>query len=171
MVTNNNAERLNRESTDTRGQREIEGFFDALFMSPPTFTFFITVGTPTVDISLMGPMDLPLFVTRYAATSVPEGDAGSATSQFFTYIQELIESIRKKEKLRKDLYRNKPYVFCRGMPGGECTVCLGEFRPKQHIRRLECDHEFHKKCIDKWLLQGNSCCPLCRKEPFGKKAR
>ena len=33
----------------------------------------------------------------------------------------------------------------------KCLVCLEDFESKQNIRSLRCDHEFHAKCIDKWL--------------------
>lgn len=173
MATNSNSRR-NTGNNTPRNERDsvTDGFFDAFFSSQPTFTFFITVGTPTVDASLIGSRDLPLFISRYVISRIPEnGEEETASTQFFNCIQELIENIRKKERLKKDLYKDKPYVYTKEMGPVECTVCLGEFKPKQHIRKLQCEHEFHKKCIDKWLLQGNSCCPLCRKEPFFKEEK
>lgn len=32
-----------------------------------------------------------------------------------------------------------------------CVVCLQEFEPRQLLRSLPCAHEFHARCIDKWL--------------------
>ncbi|XP_018023766.1 uncharacterized protein LOC108679618 [Hyalella azteca] len=41
-----------------------------------------------------------------------------------------------------------------------CVVCLEEYRPLQELRVLPCRHEFHRSCVDPWLLQHRTC-PLC----------
>ncbi|KXS09107.1 hypothetical protein M427DRAFT_75957 [Gonapodya prolifera JEL478] len=43
-----------------------------------------------------------------------------------------------------------------------CAVCLEEYAKKDTIRTLPCQHEFHKKCIDRWLLGVSATCPLCK---------
>jgi E3 ubiquitin-protein ligase RNF38/44 len=32
-----------------------------------------------------------------------------------------------------------------------CVVCLNDFQSRQLLRSLPCRHEFHARCIDKWL--------------------
>ncbi|XP_013869522.1 E3 ubiquitin-protein ligase RNF38 isoform X1 [Austrofundulus limnaeus] len=32
-----------------------------------------------------------------------------------------------------------------------CVVCMSDFEPRQLLRVLPCSHEFHGKCVDKWL--------------------
>lgn len=32
-----------------------------------------------------------------------------------------------------------------------CVVCMCDFEVSQSLRALPCSHEFHVKCIDKWL--------------------
>lgn len=44
----------------------------------------------------------------------------------------------------------------------ECTVCLSDFEEGDKIRNLQCNHTFHKDCLDKWLQQYWATCPLCR---------
>ncbi|XP_055648790.1 E3 ubiquitin-protein ligase RNF38-like isoform X2 [Falco peregrinus] len=42
-----------------------------------------------------------------------------------------------------------------------CVVCMCDFEPRQLLRVLPCNHEFHAKCVDKWL-KANRTCPICR---------
>lgn len=44
----------------------------------------------------------------------------------------------------------------------DCSVCMEEFAEGDSTRRLPCLHRFHKACIDKWLLQCNASCPICK---------
>lgn len=46
----------------------------------------------------------------------------------------------------------------------KCTICLEDFTDQSCVRKMDCNHVFHKKCIDKWLLEYNYKCPMCRKE-------
>ena len=65
-----------------------------------------------------------------------------------------------------------------------CVICMCDFEFKQLLRVLPCNHEYHARCIDKWLkvilcnflfktvltriilpttfLQSNRTCPICR---------
>lgn len=77
-----------------------------------------------------------------------------------------------------------PIIF---PPGDQssCVVCMCDFELRQLLRVLPCSHEFHAKCVDKWLrvsalkckikvtinlkysityitYQSNRTCPICR---------
>lgn len=39
-------------------------------------------------------------------------------------------------------------VLC---PPPRCVVCFSDFEARQLLRVLPCNHEFHTKCVDKWL--------------------
>ncbi|KRY77900.1 Ubiquitin-conjugating enzyme E2 K [Trichinella pseudospiralis] len=41
-----------------------------------------------------------------------------------------------------------------------CAICLESYKDGQILRVIACGHEFHKKCVDPWLLL-NRTCPLC----------
>ncbi|XVE63601.1 hypothetical protein DITRI_Ditri07aG0032800 [Diplodiscus trichospermus] len=44
----------------------------------------------------------------------------------------------------------------------QCYICLAEYDEGDKIRVLPCQHEFHMSCVDKWLKEIHSVCPLCR---------
>ncbi|NXY84664.1 DZIP3 ligase, partial [Alcedo cyanopectus] len=41
-----------------------------------------------------------------------------------------------------------------------CTICHDELRGDSCA--LQCGHCFHKECIQRWLKQHSSTCPICR---------
>jgi len=45
-------------------------------------------------------------------------------------------------------------------PNATCSICLMEYTDGVSMRRLPCGHDFHKRCVDRWL-QRNKRCPLC----------
>lgn len=50
----------------------------------------------------------------------------------------------------------------------KCIICLENIKRKEFMRNLNCNHKFHKKCIDHWLYtlyyeDQLITCPLCRK--------
>ncbi|KAJ7997378.1 hypothetical protein DPEC_G00228360 [Dallia pectoralis] len=47
-----------------------------------------------------------------------------------------------------------------------CAICLEEFLDGQELRIISCGHEFHRECVDPWLLQHRTC-PLCMHNIMG----
>ena len=55
--------------------------------------------------------------------------------------------------------------------GTTCTICLEEFRPRDHVCRLECGHTFHAICVGEAAMHSNVMsdaglmleCPNCRR--------
>jgi hypothetical protein len=48
-----------------------------------------------------------------------------------------------------------------------CCICCVDVKKTEFIRELNCNHIFHKKCIDRWLLMSmkendSVNCPICR---------
>ncbi|KAD0410220.1 hypothetical protein E3N88_44305 [Mikania micrantha] len=43
-----------------------------------------------------------------------------------------------------------------------CVVCLNCFKDGEQVRKLACQHVFHKECFDGWLDYFNFKCPICR---------
>ncbi|XP_049309562.1 protein goliath [Bactrocera dorsalis] len=42
-----------------------------------------------------------------------------------------------------------------------CAICIEAYKPSDCIRVLPCKHEFHKNCIDPWLIEHRTC-PMCK---------
>jgi len=47
-----------------------------------------------------------------------------------------------------------------------CCICLDDYVVGDKLRILPCDHAYHVKCIDPWLLKNKRVCPQCRKKVF-----
>ena len=75
----------------------------------------------------------------------------------------------KKVKLyQKDILSHLPkYISIKKndhILGDSCVICKDEFKLREFKRVLQCNHIFHKKCIDKWFCNNinNMICPLCK---------
>ncbi|CAN4124712.1 unnamed protein product [Withania somnifera] len=44
----------------------------------------------------------------------------------------------------------------------ECAICLCKIEDGEQVRELNCDHLFHRACLDRWMNCGRMTCPLCR---------
>ncbi|CAG8659282.1 12873_t:CDS:2 [Acaulospora morrowiae] len=51
-----------------------------------------------------------------------------------------------------------------------CPICLGDFLPGEELRILPCNHQYHRVCIDPWLLDISSLCPVCKADCISKNA-
>lgn len=64
--------------------------------------------------------------------------------------QELIESASTQETLEEDSENN-------------CAICQDSMMQDEMVRTLTaCSHQFHRSCIDNWLLNRSVLCPTCR---------
>ncbi|KAH7339751.1 hypothetical protein B0J17DRAFT_656622 [Rhizoctonia solani] len=47
-----------------------------------------------------------------------------------------------------------------------CPICILDFEEGDDLRVLPCEgrHRFHRDCVDQWLLELSSSCPLCRED-------
>ena len=60
---------------------------------------------------------------------------------------------------------NKKYINEK-LKNQTCSICLDEYKSRQHYINLKCNHGFHKKCIVKWFKTYNKTCPICRSSPI-----
>nr|XP_004504040.1 probable E3 ubiquitin-protein ligase XERICO [Cicer arietinum] len=74
-----------------------------------------------------------------------------STTQYLNFIEERNPTIHYTRRLKKQHI--------------DCRVCLSDFEEGDIVRNLNCEHTFHKDCLDKWFLQDQyycATCPLCR---------
>ena len=53
---------------------------------------------------------------------------------------------------------------------GKCFACLTLMVGFQKLRVLPCQHQYHTKCVDPWLVN-NRTCPLCKLNIIGKSCK
>jgi len=70
----------------------------------------------------------------------------------------------RNKGLRPLQLRKVSYSVSKGQtsPSYTCAICYDPFQEHEHVRTLECGHEYHARCLDPWLKSNNSC-PMCRK--------
>lgn len=49
-----------------------------------------------------------------------------------------------------------------------CPICIVDFEVGDDLRVLPCPgkHRFHQECVDPWLLELSSSCPICRQGTY-----
>ncbi|NXE68191.1 RN215 protein, partial [Calcarius ornatus] len=79
-----------------------------------------------------------------------------------------------KQHIRRRLLALKTRRYHPGKPPrsraceiDSCAVCLDQFHKSQWLRVLPCSHEFHRDCVDPWLLLQQTC-PLCKRNILGE---
>uniref|UniRef100_A0A3Q2PFM0 RING-type domain-containing protein n=1 Tax=Fundulus heteroclitus TaxID=8078 RepID=A0A3Q2PFM0_FUNHE len=77
--------------------------------------------------------------------------------------------LKRMSSLKTKRYR-QPKPWCDPSQQAEtenCAVCLEPFNNNQCLRVLPCRHEYHRDCIDPWLLLQHTC-PLCKRSILGE---
>ncbi|XP_034548339.1 RING finger protein 215 isoform X2 [Notolabrus celidotus] len=72
--------------------------------------------------------------------------------------------LKRMSSLKTKTYR-QPKRWCDPTQPAEtdnCAVCLEPFNNNQCLRVLPCLHEYHRECVDPWLLLQHTC-PLCKR--------
>lgn len=73
------------------------------------------------------------------------------------YLKQSCIKIFKKfnpKKFKETIYTNTETELC-------CSICLENFKYKDKVSVLPCNHIYHRSCISLWYNKDNSC-PLCR---------
>lgn len=65
--------------------------------------------------------------------------------------------IHSTKKRIKKLIMKKTYI---SNSEDICVICQEDYKREKKCAKLNCNHEFHKKCIMRWICQKPTC-PLC----------
>ncbi|XP_059569580.1 RING finger protein 215 isoform X2 [Alligator mississippiensis] len=85
--------------------------------------------------------------------------------------------LQRLSALKTRRYHPGKHLRSRGCEIDSCAVCLDQFHKNQVelgrdkefltcLRVLPCSHEFHRDCVDPWLLLQQTC-PLCKHNILG----
>ncbi|KAM6945235.1 RING finger protein 215 isoform 2-T3 [Lycodopsis pacificus] len=84
-----------------------------------------------------------------------------------------LEDVLKRMLSLKTKTYCQPKPWCDASQPAEtdnCAVCLEPFNNNQCLRVLPCRHEYHRDCVDPWLLLHHTC-PLCKRSILGSVRR
>ncbi|KAM9526956.1 RING finger protein 215 isoform 2-T2 [Guaruba guarouba] len=90
---------------------------------------------------------------------------GENSSQVQLDLKQLIH--RRLSALKTRRYHPGKALRSRACEIDSCAVCLDQFHKSQWLRVLPCCHEFHRDCVDPWLLLQQTC-PLCKRNILGE---
>jgi hypothetical protein len=61
----------------------------------------------------------------------------------------------------QDVNNSTELEVYKGENNSYCIICCEDICNSQIVRKINCGHKFHYKCIDEWL-ETNTKCPICR---------
>jgi hypothetical protein len=93
----------------------------------------------------------------FLAESIPDPEQ---TAQLRARVSAILISDIPVVKYNKD-EMEKGQDDTESSEGIDCAVCLDTLDEGDEVRKLSCNHLFHKECIDPWLLDHHNC-PLCK---------
>jgi hypothetical protein len=75
----------------------------------------------------------------------------------------LLDSLVEKKTLsKKDVTRFKQCTVAEDHAHDEpCVICFNNFVKGEKQTELPCTHKYHSSCIETWLTQSGTTCPLC----------
>lgn len=90
----------------------------------------------------------------------------STIQTFFIFSTKKSKKQTKRNILKK--LQLKKYYKCK-TDDTYCTICCENIKEKEYVRELQCNHKYHKRCVDRWLITcvnelEDIFCPLCRKK-------
>lgn len=112
--------------------------------------FFSHLYTITIIFFTLLFLELVILFRSITGTFYPSDNGPITTTQYLKLIERKNPASRYKPGLKEQ--------------SKECSVCLSTFEEGEEIRKLkQCNHTFHKNCLDTWLQQDWATCPLCRR--------
>ena len=152
------------EGRDRLGQHEVSDRFRRLFADEHSISFpFIYPNTPSRSIRLR-------LWTRCIATSMLILSTPNSLIQVENMsLAEEAPPPRRATRAQVNAIPSAPFreyeEYEIGQRTGErltCSVCLTKFRSNSRVKKLQCHHIFHARCINEALQRCSMSCPMCR---------
>ncbi|KAK7053280.1 hypothetical protein VNI00_003906 [Paramarasmius palmivorus] len=120
-----------------------------------------TNNATTVQMSVLN--NEPLSSARHQERPMPQGAivaSDSTTPEPGVNDSDDVVPVRPRNHVRTSREDVTPAAIGRET----CPICIVDFEEGDDIRILPCEgqHRFHQQCVDPWLLELSSSCPLCR---------
>lgn len=111
-------------------------------------------------------MYLPRNVTEGEGTSSPGAGPSQppTTSNLAAPNAQLVATPIARTPTSPEAGADQPNVMPEAIGRETCPICIIDFEEGDDIRVLPCEgkHVFHQACVDQWLLELSSSCPICR---------
>lgn len=126
-----------------------------------------------IDIAILTVSGILLFCLWTPCASVAPIAFGNA--EFGAWGVALITLLRRISPMVFDGWRG-PLAHLEQPSGpifshAQCSVCLMDLVQGEDICRTPCSHDFHRSCLEEWVLSnryGPTGCPLCREPILGR---
>ncbi|XP_076242027.1 ring finger protein murashka isoform X2 [Calliopsis andreniformis] len=119
--------------------------------------------TPTFLLHFLAMFSNPP-LSPYSQAELSSSDSVTENYEALLSLAERLGEAKPRGLTRAEIEQLPSYKFNAETHQGDqtnCVVCMCDFEALQSLRVLPCSHEFHSKCIDKWL-RSNRTCPICR---------
>jgi hypothetical protein len=85
----------------------------------------------------------------------------SRYKELFREFMKETEALKTIETQRNIEKYTRIVIVAQELQGKQCNICMGDYIENEHVRILNCSHDYHVNCIDTWLII-NPTCPMCR---------
>tara|TARA_B100000131_G_scaffold301151_1_gene323102 strand:- start:176 stop:775 length:600 start_codon:yes stop_codon:yes gene_type:complete len=68
----------------------------------------------------------------------------------------------RRETIDKDTFNELNNIKYNSENNDMCPICYEKFNTGENVILLNCNHNFHKDCVEKWLCECSNTCPLCK---------
>lgn len=112
------------------------------------------------------------FSSSLSRSENPQGYTHSITHSHFRGQRRRTRSSRRRkantkgDKASTESKENEELPFANANAQTMCSICLAEYEVGEQVRTLPCYHQYHKGCIDPWLLNVAALCPICKRDLF-----
>lgn len=131
------------------------------YMEPSWMPHLLAAVSPLVENDLIGQRNRRGRGRRRNADAA-EQLQGNDYEALLAFEEQQGSVIKNKLSLREvQRFPIRSFSSASGAGSTTCQICFCDYSEGEELRMLPCFHDYHVKCIDRWL-KDNSTCPICR---------